>query len=75
MWINSYVSTITYPFDCSGSDDVVDTIVYQHNSGSSDGAWNSRRWSDVETQLPVVVLRVELVVGGMSIDRQRGRRK
>ena len=63
--INSYVTTITHPFDRSGSDDV-ETFINQH-SGSY-GTGDSRRWPDVETQLPVIVLRVELIVGGMSID-------
>ena len=63
------MSTITHPFDGSGSDDV-ETFVYQHSG--SDGAWDSRRWSDVETQLPEIVLRVEFVVSGMSMDIENG---
>ena len=63
------MSTITHPFDGSGSDDV-ETFVYQHSG--SDGAWDSRRWSDVETQLPEIVLRVEFVVRGMSMDIENG---
>ena len=38
----------------------------------SNGAWYRRRSSDIETQLPEVVLRVELIVGGMSIDIENG---
>ena len=37
--IDSHVSTITHPFDRSGSDDV-DMFIYQHSS--SDSAWHSR---------------------------------
>ena len=37
--IDSDVTTITHPFDRSGSDDV-DTFVYQHSG--SDSAWHSR---------------------------------
>ena len=36
--INSHVTTITHPFDRSGSDDV-ETLINQHSG--SDGAWDS----------------------------------
>ena len=43
-----------------------------NTAAGSDGAGDSGRWSDVETQLPEVVLRVELIVGSMSIDVEYG---